>query len=199
MNPWDQRYSSEGFYYGTEPNDFLKKTASSIEKNGHVLCLAEGEGRNAVWLASKGFQVTGVDASEVALRKLQKLAHERSVQVASVHADLALFRIEPLGWDGVVSIWCHLPKPLRTNIHRQVISGLRPGGLFILEAYTPKQLEYKTGGPPTADLMPTLDDLRDELNGLEFLSGHELEREVHEGIGHNGMSAVVQVVARKEK
>ena len=189
VNPWDQRYSNEEFYYGTDPNDFLRKTANSIKKNGRVLCLAEGEGRNAVWLVSQGFQVTGVDGSEMALRKLQRLAHERGVQVETVHADLEHFQIQPSTWDGIVSIWCHLPKALRKKIHSQVISGLRSGGTLILEAYTPRQLEFKTGGPPTADLMPTLDELREELVGSEISSALELERGVHEGVGHNRTSA----------
>lgn len=198
MNIWDQRYASENFYYGTEPNDFVRKMSSMLQRKGNVLCLAEGEGRNAVWLAGQGYRVTGVDGSEVALRKMQRLAHERGVQVTGIHADLEVFPIEPASWDGVVSIWCHLPRPLRRKVHREVVKGLKSKGVLILEAYTPDQLHYKTGGPPTADLMPTLEELREELRGLEFLLAMELEREVHEGMGHNGLSAVVQVVARKE-
>ena len=193
---WNQRYSNETYAYGTEPNDFL---VAMLEKlpGGRVLCLGEGEGRNAVWLAQQGREVTALDASEVGLGKARRLAEARGVEIATVHADLADFAIEPQRWDAIVSIFCHLPAELRRDVHRRCVEGLRPGGAMLLEAYTPGQLDYKTGGPPTAEMMMDAQSLRTELAGLEVLHLKECVRDVHEGEFHNGPGAVVQVLARK--
>lgn len=192
---WDDRYSAPSFFYGTEPNDFLREQEVRFAAKGRVLCLAEGEGRNAVWLAQQGFDVTAVDGSAVGLAKARALAADRGVHIGTVTADLAVWRIDASQWDVVVSIWCHLPSALRREVHRQVVNALRPGGVLVLEAYTPAQLAFKTGGPPDPDMMPTLSLLRDELAGLDFDFARECERTIHEGAGHNGRSAVVQLVA----
>jgi SAM-dependent methyltransferase len=197
MNSWDEKYGAAGHYYGTEPNEFLREHHPVIPAGGRVLCLAEGEGRNAVFLAQQGYRVVAVDQSPVGLRKAEVLAAERGVQIDTVIADLADYRIAPGQWDGIVSIWCHLPQPLRTEVHRQAVAGLGSGGAFLLEAYTPAQLGYGTGGPKTVDLLPTLADLRAELDGLDLVHAVEREREVHEGQGHFGLSAVVDIVAVK--
>jgi SAM-dependent methyltransferase len=195
MDAWDERYGAAGYFYGTEPNEFLREHFSSIRRGGDVLCLAEGEGRNAVFLAEQGFRPVAVDQSAVGLKKAEHLAAARGVRIETVVADLDGYRIEPGRWDGIVSIWCHLPAVLRAAVHRQIVAGLTIGGVFLLEAYTPAQLRYGTGGPRTADLLPTLAGLRKELAGLELLHAIERERTVHEGGGHTGLSAVVQVVA----
>lgn len=193
---WDERYSAEGYVYGTEPNGFLVAKAELLPA-GRVLCLAEGEGRNAVWLAEQGFEVTAVDASAVGLHKARALAAERGVRITTVHADLAAFVIEPGSWDGIVSIFCHLPPALRAQVHRRCVAGLRPGGVMLLEAYTPDQVGRGTGGPPSVELMMDAETLRLELTGLEFLELSETEREIHEGVFHNGVGAVVRLVGRK--
>jgi SAM-dependent methyltransferase len=198
MNPWDERYSIGEFYYGTEPNDFLKDQVASISPVGEVLCLAEGEGRNAVYLAKLGFQVTAVDQSRVGLQKMHDLAKKEGVAVKSIVADLSEFEIAEDQWDAIVSIWCHVPPMLRQKLHSDVVKGLRKNGVLILEAYHPRQLEFKTGGPPVPELMMTEILLRDELHGLQFEIIREIERDVHEGKGHFGMSAVTQVLGKKE-
>jgi len=197
MNSWDEKYGAPGHYYGTEPNDFLRERYAVIPAGGRVLCLAEGEGRNAVFLAQQGYRVVAVDRSPVGLRKAQALAAERGVQIETAVADLADYPITPGHWDGIVSIWCHLPQPLRAAVHGQVVAGLKPGGIFLLEAYTPAQLRYGTGGPKSVDLLPTLAELQMELAGLDFVLAEEREREIHEGHGHAGLSAVVDIVAVK--
>lgn len=197
MNQWDDRYAADRFYYGTEPNDFLREQAGRIRAGGRALCIAEGEGRNAVYLAGLGCAVTAMDQSAVGLAKARALAERRGVGIDVVVGDLSTWAFAPGSWDAIVSIWCHLPAPLRGHVYRGVVTGLAPGGVLILEAYTPKQLEFGTGGPPAAELMPTLAELRRHLDGLDFEVAAELEREVHEGQGHHGHSAVVQVVARR--
>jgi 2-polyprenyl-3-methyl-5-hydroxy-6-metoxy-1,4-benzoquinol methylase len=189
---WDQRYSEPDYAFGTEPNDFLRAMADRLPR-GRLLSLGEGEGRNAVWLAGQGFSVTAVDSSAVGLDKARHLAAERGVQIATCHADLAEFQIEPDAWDAVVSIFCHLPPALRRQVHRRVVQGLREGGMLLLEAYTPRQLAFGTGGPPVAELTMDLAGLRNELAGLELFHAEELEREVREGRYHTGHAAVVQV------
>lgn len=196
-NPWDEKYSGETYYYGVSPNDFLKEFASRIPNGGRVLCLAEGEGRNAVYLAGIGFQVTAVDASRVGLDKLLRLAKERGVGVEAIQADLSEFEIEPEKWDAVVSIWCHTPPELRKRLHENSVKGLKREGVFILEAYRPKQLEYNTGGPSTIDLLMNLEELKSDLAGLRLEFGREIDREIQEGKRHSGMSAVVQIVGIK--
>ena len=195
---WDKKYSTDEYVYGKEPNEFLREMSGRLKK-GRVLCLAEGEGRNAVWLARQGFSVTAVDASKVGLAKAARLADEFDVTIETVTADLAEYTIEDGAWDSIISIFCHLHPDLRTPLHRAVVAGLRQGGTFLLEAYTPKQLEYQTGGPPSAEYMMELATLEDELDGLEFIHGKELVRDVVEGNKHTGQGSVVQVLAQKQR
>lgn len=199
MNRWDERYSAEDYAYGTEPNDFLAAHAHMLPK-GRVLSLAEGEGRNAVFLASRGYEVTAVDQSAVGLEKARRLAEAKGVTINTIVADLGEFAIEPNAWDGIVSISAHVPKSIRKGLHRRVVGGLKPGGVLLLEAYTPLQLETagKGGpGPDQRDRFMTLADLHEELEGLDFKIARETERDVNEGKYHSGPGAVVQVLARK--
>lgn len=193
---WNQRYSGEEYAYGKLPNDFLVENFNQLP-SGNVLCLAEGEGRNAVWLAEQGVEVTAVDASEVGLKKARNLADERGVSITTLHADLADFEIGLNQWDSIVSIFCHLPAGLRKTVHQRCVEGLRPGGLMLLEAYTHKQLKYKTGGPPSSEMMMDTSSLKEELTGLDFIDIKEKVREVYEGAFHHGEGAVVQLIARK--
>jgi SAM-dependent methyltransferase len=193
---WNERYSEAGYAYGTAPNDFLVEQTHDVQDKD-VLCLAEGEGRNAVYLAGRGARVTAVDASAVGLQKAAELAASQHVSIRTVLSDLADYKLPDASFDAIVSIWCHLPPLLRGALHGQIVEGLRPEGLVILEAYTPRQLELGTGGPPVAEMMMTLSGLREELQGLEFIVARECEREIHEGKYHEGQSHVVQVVARK--
>jgi hypothetical protein len=166
-------------------------------RKGRVLCLAEGEGRNAVHLAREGFTATAVDSSRVGLEKAERLAHKNGVAIETVLVDLADFTIVKDSWDSIVSISCHLPPDLRNKVHRDVVAGLRKGGTFLLEAYTPKQLGFGTGGPPSAEFMMDLVTLREELSGLKIVHGVEVVRNVVEGINHTGMGSVVQVLAER--
>ncbi len=193
---WDERYQQPDYVYGREPNAFLRERVSRIP-GGRVLSLADGEGRNGVFLASSGFAVTTVDSSTVGVEKAVRLAEERGVSVDIRVGDLAHFDLGNDAWDGIVSIFCHVPPPVRSALHRQVVAGLKPGGVLVLEAYTAAQLGRGTGGPPVAELMMSASMLAQELDGLVFEHLEELEREVVEGAGHTGVGAVVQCVAVK--
>jgi SAM-dependent methyltransferase len=192
---WDRRYAAEVYAFGTEPNDFLVAVATSIPP-GPVICLAEGEGRNAVRLAGRGHEVTAVDASAVGIAKAEALARARGVNITTVATDLGAYAIEPGFWAGIVAIFAHLPPPLRRAVHRAAAAGLAPGGVFVLEAFTPAQRACGTGGPSQPELLYQLADLRDDLAGLEIVIGRELDREILEGVYHTGRSAVVQMLDR---
>lgn len=195
---WDQRYSEDEFAYGTQPNDFLKAEYARIPKGGKVLCLAEGQGRNAVFLAKQGYDVTAIDQSSVGLEKAQQLAADNGVSITTQVADLAEYQLGQQAWDGIVAIAAHVPPALRKKVHAQILPALKDKGIFILEGYTVRHLEMEgVGGPPNKDLLLSLDELKSELNGLEFEIAQEVEREMSEGKYHQGKSAVVQVVARK--
>jgi SAM-dependent methyltransferase len=194
---WNERYSVPFTAYGTDPNDFLREVGGRIP-DGPVLCLAEGEGRNAVFLATLGHAVTAVDLSEVGLANAQRLAAERGVAITTEVADLASYDLGESRWAGIVSIWAHVPAAVRSRLHAASVRALRPGGALVLEAYTPRQLERPgMGGPPTADLLMTPEVLRDELAGLRFELCEEIDREIAEGRYHRGPSATVQVLAFK--
>ncbi|HEU4735352.1 MAG TPA: class I SAM-dependent methyltransferase [Kofleriaceae bacterium] len=193
---WDERYAAQDYTYGMEPNDLVRDEAHRIPE-GRVLCLAEGEGRNAVFLARLGYQVTAVDFSSVGLRKAERLAREREVSIEIIEADLARFDLGTGLWSGIVSIFAHTLPEIRRRVHAAIPAALCPGGILILEAYRPRQLELGTGGPKDVALLPTLDELRTELAGLELLIARETDREIHEGRAHSGPSATVQVVGRR--
>ncbi|NOY67424.1 MAG: methyltransferase domain-containing protein [Gammaproteobacteria bacterium] len=193
---WDERYSEPGYAYGEIPNDFLVSCIEAITGK-QVLSLAEGEGRNAVYLAKNGFDVTAVDASSVGLEKANALAGKHQVSINTEQADLAAYEPGIEQWDAVVSIFCHLPEVIRGALHRKVIQSLRPGGVLILEAYIPRQLDFATGGPGDVSLMMSLEKLTAELQGLSFEVAQEIERDVIEGKYHHGRAAVVQILARK--
>lgn len=197
---WDERYSEPEWAYGCQPNDFLKAYSKHIPPQAKVLCLAEGQGRNAIFCAQLGHNVTAVDQSTVGLERAQQLAKQCGVAIKTIVADLADFDLGDQQWDAIISIAAHLPPQLRAKVHRQVVQALKPKGVFILEAYCPAHLELPgVGGPPPehkALLMP-LDMLQQELSGLQFKLAHEIEREISEGQYHQGLSGVVQILASK--
>jgi hypothetical protein len=193
---WNDCFGSEGYIYGEAPNSFLAEVTPNIP-NGPVLCLAEGEGRNAVYLAFQGHHVTAVDQSEVGLTKAHRLAKARGVEVRTVIRDLQDYHITPGAWAGITAIFAHLPPVLRGKVHAEAALGLQPDGVLILEAYTPTQLARGTGGPKSPELLMTLNALGEELAGLDHLIAREFERDVLNGNGHTGRGAVVQILARR--
>jgi len=191
---WDERYDEAEYAYGTAANDFLAQNVKHIPK-GKVLCLAEGEGRNAVFLALQGYSVTAVDASLVGLNKARKLAGENGVDIEFIHADLSDYDLGTNQWRGIVSIFCPLPSLIRKQLYKKVEKALKSNGVFLLESYTPNQLKHGTGGGKSIDVMQTKVSLTLELSRLEFKHLLELERDVIEGKYHTGIGAVVQAIA----
>ena len=193
---WNKRYANGDYLYGIEPNSFLAEHCSLLW--GPVLSLSEGEGRNAVFLASRGLEVMGVDISMVALEKAKKLAESRGVEIKTKVADLATFEPEENYYGSVVSISAHLPSSVRNKLYPLIERSLKPNGIIILEAYSENQLSRNTGGPKDADMLMTTDKLNREFSNFETVLLREVEREVSEGEGHSGMASVVQFIARKK-
>jgi SAM-dependent methyltransferase len=197
---WDQRYGdTEDYVFGTAPNDFLAECAPHLPA-GPVLCLAEGEGRNAVHLARLGHEVTAIDVSEVGLAKAQKLAASAGVKITTELADLADYDFGVQRWTAVVSIFCHLLPTLRREVHTQVERCLRPGGMFVLEAYAPEQVQHNTGGPVREpERLMDLASVKTEFTNLAWHIARSIERPVLEGPGHTGMAAVTQLFGTVEE
>ncbi len=195
---WDERYQEPGFAYGDTPNQFLTHAYLNLPPQGRILCLAEGEGRNAVFLARQGFAVTAVDLSSVGLAKAQHLAQQHGVNITTQVADLSEFELGQQCWDGIVSIWAHLPPALRQRVHRSCVEALRPGGIFVLQAYSPKQLSMPgVGGPPDESMLMDLAQTQQELTPLHWLEAQEVDAEIHEGKYHHGLSATIQLIGKK--
>jgi SAM-dependent methyltransferase len=193
---WDDRYSKDEFAYGTEPNRWLAERAGVLPPGARVLCLGEGEGRNAVWLAQRGFVVDAVDGSQVGLAKAQRLAAKRGVRIGTWVGDLAAYRPEPGGHDAVVLVFVHLPPEIRARVHAAAAAALVPGGVVIVEAFTPRQLGRPSGGPRQADMLYDAELLRGDFPGVEWSVLEEAEVDLDEGPHHQGRAAVVRGVGR---
>jgi SAM-dependent methyltransferase len=196
---WDDRCSAADYVYGTEPSDFLAERWALLPGGGEVLCLADGEGRNGVFLAKQGLRVTGVDCSAVGLGKARRLATERGVDLVTQLADLDVWDLGVARWDGIVSIWAHLSPETRASLHPRIARALRPGGVLLLEHYHPRQIAYGTGGPSDPSRMLTLEELQAAFPDWIRLHTFEGERVVIEGSGHDhgGKSYVTQAIFKK--
>ena len=197
INFWDQQFAVEGYKYGTAPNAFLQREAHRLQPHAKVLVPGDGEGRNSVWLAQQGHQVTALDASAVGLQKARALAQARGVTVQTVLTDLADWQTDAL-FDAVVLTYVHLPPSLRPQAHRRIAEALRPGGVLVLEAFHPRQLGHTSGGPKQADMLYTLEMLHADFQGLlDVQSAEECATTLHEGPGHQGLAAVTRYVATR--
>lgn len=197
MNFWDIRFAEPGYKYGTEPNAFLREHAAGWSGSRSVLLPGDGEGRNGVWLAQQGHQVTTVDNSSVGLVKAQKLAKQRGVLISTWLADLEHWAPEANSADVVVLIYTHLPSRIRSEVHRRLHVALRPGGTVLVEAFHPDQLAHSSGGPKELDMLVTPEMLDADFNGLltPALSWHG-EISLSEGPGHQGVAHVTRWVGQ---
>ena len=193
---WNKRYTTNEYLYGTEANTFLAENAHLL--HGPVLSLSEGEGRNAVFIASRGLRVVGVDCSEVGLEKAKSLATSRGVVIETEVADLADYQPKERHFGSVVSISAHLPGSIREKLYPLIEKSLKPNGVVLLEAYSETQLKRGTGGPKDIDMLMSVEKLRKEFPNLTPILIREIEREVSEGEGHTGIASVVQYIARNE-
>jgi len=195
---WDERYASEEYLFGTEPNEFLASRRDLLKPGMSCLAVADGEGRNGVWLAQQGLHVLSVEASAVALEKAKNLAHQRGVAIDFEQADLAHWQWGENRFDVVAAIFIQFAPPaLRGQMFAGIKHCLKPGGLLLLQGYTPRQLEYKTGGPPLAENMYTEALLRNAFGDMEISHLREHDDHIGEGTAHSGMSALIDLVARK--
>ncbi|KYC43375.1 SAM-dependent methyltransferase [Scytonema hofmannii PCC 7110] len=198
LDRWNQRYSSSEYFFGQQPNEFLRSQSYRLRPGQKVLAIADGEGRNGVWLASLGLDVLSIDISPIALEKAQRLAASQGVTITTEVADLATWDWAVERFDCVVAIFIQFAgSDLRTHIFEQIQASLKTGGLLLLQGYTPKQLEFKTGGPPYIENMYTAQLLQESFHNMEILHLVEHDAILSEGVGHNGMSALVDLVCRK--
>lgn len=195
---WDEKYCKQEYHYGTAPNDFLVEAEPFWNSKKKSLCLGAGEGRNEVYLLEKGLHVTALDLSEVGLKKFCALAESRDLKsFETVHSKLEEFDFGDRSFDFITAIWFHGSKALKDSVFTVVSKYLESGGLLLMEVYTPKQVEFGTGGPPSAGMMYTLGEVESHLSDLDPLILQEKIRDVREGVGHNGKSSVLQLLARK--
>jgi SAM-dependent methyltransferase len=195
---WETRYAGPGFLFGTAPNAFLRSKAHLLKAGQRALSIADGEGRNSVFLAELGLDVRAMDFSPNALAKARALAKERGVTVRFEQADLETWTWPVGEFDVVVAIFIQFcAPPLRARVFESMQRALRPGGLILMQGYRPKQLEYKTGGPSQVELLYTRELLEKTFAGCASVEIEEYDREVHEGSGHGGMSALIDLAARK--
>lgn len=195
---WDLRYAAEGYLFGKQPNAWLREHASLWKRGDRVLCVADGEGRNSVWLAAHGLLVDAFDVSAVAVEKARKLAAEQGVAVNYSVADCDSYPWKEAAYEGVAAIFIQFANPeLRSRLFARMVRGLKPGGTLILQGYTPRQLEYRTGGPGIASHLYTEPMLRQAFRELDIVELREYEADVQEGAGHSGRSALVGLVARR--
>jgi cyclopropane fatty-acyl-phospholipid synthase-like methyltransferase len=197
VNFWNTRFKEAEFAYGTEPNDFLKSKIQAFKPNSKILCLAEGEGRNAVFLAEHNHHVTAVDYSQEGLNKLKKLASDKNLSIETVCIDLNHYKIEENKWDAIICIFGHFSEPLRQSVFKQVFKGLNKDGVFLMEAYHKDQINYKTGGPQVADLLYSAEELQIDFSEFKNKSIETSIKEIEEGKYHKGTSVVIQVIAKK--
>lgn len=198
MNLWDHNFSGAGYKYGTAPNAFIAAEAHRLAAGSRVLVPGDGEGRNGVWLAQQGHGVTAVDYSSVGLDKAGALAVQRGVTLHTELADLTQWQAPAQPFDAVVLVFVHLPPAIRNQVHRRLLQALKPGALVLIEAFTPKQLHLRSGGPKDVTMLYTLDLLRADLAAeTRELMGLECETHLDEGPGHQGPAHVVRGVWQK--
>ena len=194
---WDERYQTPEYIFGDQPCQWLIMNQHRLPQSGQALALGDGEGRNGVFLAELGFEVTSVDLSEVGLSKARDLARKRGVTIQTVQADLEHYEIEAESQDLIVSIYCHLPDAIRKLVHEHAEVALKPGGLFILEAFHHSQLKYQSGGPKTTDLLYDLEALLGDFQTLQILEAFDGLCYLDEGARHSGIGHVVRLVLQK--
>lgn len=195
---WENRYRVPGYAFGTEPNYFLASCKALLPRSGKALAVADGEGRNGIWLAEQGLDVLSIDFSPTAQEKARALAKQRGVSLTIAPADVHAWDYPDAAFDVVVEIFTQFSSPAeRAKKWAGMRKALKPGGLLIIQGYTPKQLQYGTGGPKQVENLYTRAMLEAAFGDLRDVTIVEQELEIHEGTSHGGMSAVINLTARR--
>lgn len=195
---WNRRFAEDGFLFGTEPNAWLRGQAGAWQPGQRVLSVADGEGRNSVWLAKRGLLVDAFDIAEVGVEKARRMAAEQGVSVNFSVADCDAFAWPEAAYDGVAAIFVQFADPaMRTRLFDRIRRSLKPGGTLVLQGYTPRQLDYRTGGPPFESHLYTPALLREAFAAMDIVELREYEADLAEGSGHHGRSALIGLVARQ--
>lgn len=195
---WNERYAEPAYIFGEEPNAFVRATAHYLAAGRSVLCVADGEGRNSVWLAERGLVVTAFDFAPNAVEKARRLAASRNASVDHHVADLHTWDFAPASVDALVAIFIQFLSPEeRGAAFARMQAAVKPGGLFLLEGYRPEQVGYGTGGPGAVENLYTREWVEDSFRGWSILELNEYDAELAEGTRHSGMSALIDLVARK--
>ena len=197
MNQWNTRFQAENYVYGKNPNVFLEEIQKKLQLTGEALAIAEGEGRNAVFLAEQGMNVTAWDYAESGLQKTNKLAEERGVKVHTILVDLNEATWEKDKWDEIVCIFGHFPKELRNRTLLEVKDAIKPGGYYITEVYSHKQIPYNSGGPRDLELLYSPEEFLQTFADWRIVHFFMGEVVRHEGELHNGLAHVIQFVGQK--
>lgn len=197
LERWQTRFSAPGYAFGKEPNSFLKAQAHLLRSGQRALSVADGEGRNGVWLAQQGLDVLAVDFSAAGLAKARALAAERGVSLRTELADITTWQWPREAFDVVVAIFIFVEPHERPAFFNNLKGALKPGGLLLMQGYRPEQLNYRTGGPSNASRMYTRAILQDGFGDMAALDIREHDSVVSEGSSHAGMSALIDLVARK--
>ena len=195
---WNRRFEDEAYIFGTEPNAWLREQAGVWHAGQRVLSVADGEGRNSVWLASQGVQVDAFDVASVGVAKARRLAQANDVSVNYSVSDCDSYTWPLAAYDGVAAIFVQFADPaMRERLFVNIKRCLKPGGTLVLQGYTPRQLEFKTGGPPQVSHLYTETLLREAFADFEVLTLHDYEADLTEGDRHTGRSALIGLVARR--
>jgi 2-polyprenyl-3-methyl-5-hydroxy-6-metoxy-1,4-benzoquinol methylase len=192
---WNSKFSRDGFLYGLKPNTFIASKTKLLERNSQVLCLGEGEGRNAIFFANKGFDVTAIDASDIGLSKLQERAEENNTKIKTICMDLNEWDAGH-EYDVIIASYLHMYKAERNSLFEKVEESLKDNGYFIGEFFSTKQLDYSSGGPKDIDLLYTVDDFKNAFTSCE----KDIKEQVtilDEGKGHQGEACVIRVIVKK--
>ena len=193
---WNEKFLRDGYLYGKEPNAFLKACYNNFKKSQRVLCLGEGEGRNAVYLAKKGYEVAALDASDVGLKKLEDFANEVGVSVKTRCIDLNEW-VPKKKYGAIMFSYLHLNKQEQQPLFEKIERSLKAKGFFIAEVFSKNQLNYSSGGPKDADLLYRIDDFQDAFSHCIIHKLEEVEVELDEGKGHQGKASVIRIIAQR--
>jgi len=195
---WDKRYSEAGFAYGIKPNLYLVSKAKLLQSGMKVLAIGDGEGRNGIWLAEQGMEVTIIDQSEIGLNKARYLAAEKSVVIQTICEDLVSWEWPVNTYDAVISVFVHFGPTERPAVHKSIVNALKVGGWLVMQSFHKDQINHNSGGPNNVDMLYNTQMLARDFSGLRIDELEKTEVDLDEGVYHRGTAAVINLLAQKE-